>query len=89
MIYKFHTASLCRLHGLYLRIGIYGIFSRIFSGIQLYIQIRDRYTVDREITTKPIPAKVICIAKSTCICPDLFEILVKAYCHFAPFVHHK
>lgn len=75
MIYKFHTASLCRLHGINSRIGIYGIFSRIFSGIQLYIQIRDRYTVDREITTKPIPAKVICIAKSTCICPDLFEIL--------------
>lgn len=67
MIYKFHTASLCRLHGIYSRIGIYGIFSRIFSGIQLYIQIRDRYTVDREITTKLIPAKVICIAKSTCI----------------------
>lgn len=89
MIYKFHTASLCRLHGIYSRIGIYGIFSRIFSGMQHHIQIRDRYTVDREITTKPIPAKVICIAKSTCICPDLFEILAKAYCHFAPFVHHK
>lgn len=53
MIYKFHTASLCRLHGtcIYSRIGIYGIFSRIFSGMQHHIQIRDRYTVDREITT--------------------------------------
>lgn len=51
MIYKFHTASLCRLHGIYSRIGIYGIFSRIFSGMQHHIQIRDPYTVDREITT--------------------------------------
>lgn len=42
---------LCRLHGIYSRIGIYGIFSRIFSGMQHHIQIRDRYTVDREITT--------------------------------------
>lgn len=68
MIYKFHTASLCRY--------LWYFFKNIFRYTTLYTrQIRDRYTVDREITTKPIPAKVICIAKSTCICPDLFEIL--------------
>lgn len=83
MIYKFHTASLCRLHGIYSRIGIYGIFSRIFSGTGYatsYTDKRSIYSGSRDnYKLKLIPAKVICIAKSTCICPDLFEILAKAY----------
>lgn len=40
------------------------------------------------MTTKLIPAKLICIARS--ICPELFEILAnKVYCCFAVFVHHE
>lgn len=91
MIYKFHTASLCRLHGIYLRIGIYGIFSKnIFRYATSYTDKRSIYSGSRDnYKFKLIPVKVICMAKSTCICPDLFEILAKAYCHFAPFVHHK
>lgn len=63
-------------------------FKNIFRYATSYTDKRSIYSGSRDnYKFKLIPAKVICIAKSTCICPDLFEILAKAYCHFAPFVH--
>lgn len=65
-------------------------FKNIFRYATSYTDKRSIYSGSRDnYKFKLIPAKVICIAKSTCICPDLFEILAKAYCHFAPLVHHK
>lgn len=62
------------------------LFKNIFIYITLYTGHRSIY--NGEMTTKLIPAKLICIARS--ICPDLFEILAnKVYCCFAVFVHHE
>lgn len=91
MIYKFYIVFLCRLYGIYLRIGIYGIFFKnIFRYVILYIDKRSIYSGSRDnYKFKLIFAKVICIVKSICICFDLFEILVKVYCYFVLFVYYK